>query len=474
MSIAGKIVDFLAGLHPVFKKPLKSEPLHKKLRNVILIVIAYALLSEVRLPYIDPNALERFKYLELVFGSSFGTLMTLGIGPVIMGGLLAELLYAARDAIKPFRELDLKTEEGKKRYMKYVMALTIFMLFWEALTYTMRIAEPTLIGRLVVFGLLVIGGYIAILMVEYTKKYGVLSAISLFVLYRVSRSVFVSLFNPIGLNTTAEYIPSGKVIQLLHYVYGVIQGNQDIIDLYNNSIGPMILMPILGTIFLWVLVSYLNKVRVEVPNMAGGKQEYTLLMQSVMPIIFGAFFIQFLQSILSFANGFIHSSTIEHILTLLTTPFGYLSWYDKIHWLVYSITFAFPGVLFSYIFTKRMIDENMITDFYDYVMSLDLPGRTKFRKGFAKRINVFSMRTKLINTYLAFYSAVVAVIIALIGNAFGVAAGGSGIILAIMISENIVKQLQQELKRHKMAPYKTPKDLFIYTIKKMFVSEQKD
>ncbi len=470
MSIVDKIVDFFASLHPIFKKPLKTDPLHIKLRNVILIVLAYAFLSEVRIPFIDQTKLEQFKYLELMFGSSFGTLMTLGIGPVIMGALIAELLYAA----KVFKNIDFKTTEGKQKYMKYVMALTIIMLIWEALTYSFRIAEPTWTARLVVMGLLIIGGYIAILMVEYTKRYGVLSAISLFVLYRVSRSIFVSLFNPIGLNNTAQYVPAGKVIQLIHFVYGMIIGDQDILDLYTGNLMTMVLMPILGTLLLWFLVAYLNRVKIEVPNMMGGKQEYTLLMQSVMPIIFGAFFVQFLQSVLTFTNGFIHSNTIEHIVRLLYTPFGYLSWNDKIHWLVYSFTFAIPGVLFGYVFTKRMVDDNMISEFYDYVMSIDMPGRTKFRKGFVKRSNIFNIRTKIINTYLAFYSAVVAVLLALLGNALGVVAGGSGIILAIMISESIVKQLKYELKKHKTAPYKTPKELFVFTLKNMFVNEQKD
>jgi len=470
VSASEKIIDFLVRLHPVFKKPLEEIPNWKKLRNTIIILTAFALFSEVPLPYINQSVAYRLQTLQYIVGSSLGTLMSTGIGPVILGTLFVEIMYVAKT--KAFRNLDLKSEEGRRKYMRYVMASTIFFLFAEGVVTAYRISIHTPTAILINSVLITIGGYIALLMVEYLKQYGLLSGISLFVMYRVSKSIFASLFNPLSTNA-GMYLPAGKVAQLFYYIYGLATNKQDIVNMFTGYLGPMVIMPILGTIALWLIVNYLYKVKVTMRDIASSeKREYSLLMQTVMPIIFGVSIVMFLQYILITVNGFIHSTTLETVINYLSTPFGYLSWSDKVWWLVYTIVFAVPAIIVSYLFAVRLTDEKIFVEYYDYYGTIDYPGKTKFRKGFAKRYNIFLMRIRLINRLLPFYSAVIIVILALIGNALGVAAGGSGIILAVAIAEYIKKYLDNIAKNDKNPNYNDAWGLFKYTLKRMFTQSE--
>jgi len=460
------IVEMLANLYPVFKRPVESLPLWKRLRNTIILSLSFIMLSEVALPFINKNAINQMIYTQMIFGASFGTLMSLGIGPIVMGSLVTEILVAFK-----LLDFDLTTHEGRREYMKFTSAMTIVMLIVEAVSTGVRIAEPGIIPIAVVSLLLVFGGYLVILMNEYNRQYGVLSLISLFVLIRVSKSIITSLFNPLPMYGTVG-APAGKVTELIHYIYGIITNNSNITSLYEGSVMFFILMPIFGTILIWVLVAYLDSVKVRIRMPVSGSREYSLMMQTVMPIIFGAFTVAFIRLVIGLINAFVHNPTLTYIDHLLMTPFGYLSWSDKLHWIVYSVAFGIPGILIGSAFSLAFTNEKIIENEYEYLSNFQVRGITRFRKGFSKRINMFSELFTKVLPSVAFYSSVITILLALLGNAMGVASGGSGLILAVITSKSLTRELEYHLKKDRVSPFKRPRELLFYTIKRMFVNEE--
>ena len=166
------------------------------------------------------NALQQFEFLSIILGASFGSIISLGIGPIVTASIVLQLLNGS--GIVKF---DLTTSEGKKKFQGLQKILGVFFVIFEASIYVLMgglAPSNSLIGTalygqlevLLIFQLL-LGGIMIMFMDEVVSKWGFGSGVSLFIAAGVSSQIIIRAFSPLTTAGTWAFgtgeAPVGKV-----------------------------------------------------------------------------------------------------------------------------------------------------------------------------------------------------------------------------------------------------------------------
>ena len=177
--------DILYNL-PEVKKPVEKKlSFNVKLKWTVIVLLAFFILANVKLYGVSVGFLERFEFLEVILGTDFGSVISLGIGPIVMSSIILQLLVGSG-----ILNLDTKTEEGK-RYFQGIQKLgVLFFILFESIIYVLMggiEATPGFTG-IVIFQL-ILGGIAIMFMDEVISKWGFGSGVSLFIAAGVSGQV---------------------------------------------------------------------------------------------------------------------------------------------------------------------------------------------------------------------------------------------------------------------------------------------
>src|SRR3970040_230623 len=162
----------------------------------------------------------KLKWTAIILGTDFGSIISLGIGPIVTASIILQLLKGA-EIIK----IDTTTDEGKKFFQGIQKLLVLFFIIFEAVVFVFMQGLQALPGLeyLLVFQL-ILGGIAIFYMDELTQKWGFGSGVSLFIAAGVSWRLITSAFQFIdqqGRNCLLGFktIPcSGKVLVLIQSV----------------------------------------------------------------------------------------------------------------------------------------------------------------------------------------------------------------------------------------------------------------
>src|SRR3989304_6207521 len=81
------------GFIPEVRKPEEKKlGFNVKLKWTLIILGAFFILANIPLFGLSNNALDRFKYLAMILGTDFGSIISLGIGPIVMASVVLQLL----------------------------------------------------------------------------------------------------------------------------------------------------------------------------------------------------------------------------------------------------------------------------------------------------------------------------------------------------------------------------------------------
>ena len=186
--------DLLHNLPEVRGPTEKKISFNVKLKWTLAILVFYFILSNISLFGISEGSLSRFEYLAILLGTSFGSIITLGIGPIVMSSIILQLLTGAQ-----ILNIDTNSAEGKKFFQGMQKLLAFAFVIFEAMVYVLMkgiAAEPGFTG-LVIFQLC-IGGFLIIFMDEVIQKWGFGSGVSLFIAGGIGWRLFAQLFQFIG------------------------------------------------------------------------------------------------------------------------------------------------------------------------------------------------------------------------------------------------------------------------------------
>ncbi|MCS7135274.1 MAG: preprotein translocase subunit SecY [Candidatus Aenigmarchaeota archaeon] len=276
---------------PSIERPTYRPSLNKKVLWTLVCLIIYFMLSSHffgELYGINPQLTKRFHTLEMLLGSSFGTLMTLGIGPIVTGSILLQLLIGAK-----IIDWDLNKKEDREKYQIAQKLFSIIFIIVESLVFVISGAiipkSYTAFNLFIIFLQLFIGGMIVLLMDEIISKYGIGSGISLFIAAGVINQVFISIFSPCSIGMEGCVLPTGEtepVGKFWGFIFSISKGYT------YQAISALI--PILTTILIVVIVAYAQGITVEIPltfsavKGFGRRWSLNLFYTSNMPVILAA------------------------------------------------------------------------------------------------------------------------------------------------------------------------------------------
>src|SRR3990167_5426056 len=127
MSLINNILSFF----PEVKKPeQKKLGFKEKLKWTLIILIAFFILSVIPLFGLGSNELARFEQLSIILGASFGSILSLGIGPIVTASIVLQLL-AGSGILK----IDQTTHEGRATFQGIQKLLSIFFVIFESIIF---------------------------------------------------------------------------------------------------------------------------------------------------------------------------------------------------------------------------------------------------------------------------------------------------------------------------------------------------
>jgi preprotein translocase subunit SecY len=259
-----KIFQFI----PEVKSPEEKKlSFNVKLKWTLIVLASFFVLANIPLFGLSNNALERFKYLAIILGTDFGSIISLGIGPIVMASVILQLLTGSG-----ILNIDTSSEEGKKFFQGIQKILTLFFIIFEALIYVLMKGLQATAGLegLVIFQL-ILGGIAIYYMDDLMSKWGFGSGVSLFIGAGASWQIITSLFQFItqqGTNCLLDFNNTacpGKVFVII----------QAIINKY-----PVELISAVATIGITVIIFlaiiWAQSLKVEVPLSYGKLRGYSV------------------------------------------------------------------------------------------------------------------------------------------------------------------------------------------------------
>jgi len=248
----------IANLPEVSGPTQKRLGFKEKLKWTLLILVIFFVLGLVPLYGLGLNALQQFEYLSIILGASFGSLMSLGIGPIVTASIVLQLLNGSG-----IMKMDLTTQEGKKKFQGIQKLLAVFFIIFEGMIYVFMgglAPAAELAGTGVYFQLqlilifqLILGGILIMFMDEIISKWGFGSGISLFIAGGVSQQIFIRALSPLP-SPTNPTIMSGAIPALFQ---SLAQGDP--------TTAGLMLAGVLSTILVFVISVYGQAMKIEIP-----------------------------------------------------------------------------------------------------------------------------------------------------------------------------------------------------------------
>ena len=292
---------------PAVSRPEGHVHFRTKMFWVLFILILYFVLTNVYLYGLDrASTLDFFASLRAILAGAQGSLMHLGIGPIVTGSIIMQLFAGAK-----IINLNLKDDEDKSVYQGTQKLLVIIMIFVEAVpqvfgfltpssafvnnlnSWSIPYILPSSSGYGLAQFLLVIqlfgGSYVVFLMDEVVSKWGIGSGISLFIAAGVAQGIFTGTFN---WELASSGLPSGTVPKTVYYFQ-----NLDGAQIAGGGLEQIMLSPpnsiiaLIGTTAVFFIVAYVESTRIELPLAHGmargarGRYPIRLLYASNIPVI---------------------------------------------------------------------------------------------------------------------------------------------------------------------------------------------
>lgn len=271
-----EFLDNVIARLPGISEPKVHLNFKKRLMWTGIILLLFLILGQITLFGVGPTAKERFQFFELILGSSMGSLMTLGIGPIVTASIILQLLVGSK--IIP---IDLKTHEGRRKFQGVQKLVTIFFCLFEAYAYVAFGAVGAVDSSAGTFIFLIVqlafGGFLVLLLDEVVSKWGLGSGVSLFIAAGVTKTIFVRAINP--LTPVGETVPAGLIPQFI-----VMLG----IDPFQAFLA---LLPLISTVIVFLTVVYVQAMKIEIPLAFGSIRGFArrwplnLIYTSNIPVI---------------------------------------------------------------------------------------------------------------------------------------------------------------------------------------------
>jgi preprotein translocase SecY subunit len=313
--MAGRFLNLfkpIARVFPEIKMPERRVRFNEKIFWTALVLVIFLIMSEVPLFGVEKTALGELAALRIIFASSRGTLMELGIGPIVTAGLILQLLVGSQ-----MIQCDMSKPEDRSLFTSASKVFAIVLTGVQASAYIIGGMFGTSAQQMgpiavIIFLQLIAAGIIVQLLDELVQKgWGFGSGISLFIMAGVAQRIFLDSFSLAGPMGDSNYF--GAFIAIAQIVPQIFSGGS--IMIRNSETGTIenkglwtwqhiflrpedptlpALMGFIATLVTFLAIIYMEGVRVELPLSYAGYRGFRsrypikLLYVSNLPVIFAS------------------------------------------------------------------------------------------------------------------------------------------------------------------------------------------
>ncbi|KAK2952190.1 putative Protein transport protein Sec61 subunit alpha [Blattamonas nauphoetae] len=262
---------FLAFLKPVLKfvpevqKPARMVPFRSKLLWTFATLSLFLLYSRIPLVGLGTaKGSDPFYWMRAIMASNRGTLMELGISPILTSGMIMQLLQGT-GIIK----IDMGNKSERALFNSAQKLMGLLFTVFQAVAYVLSgvygpFRELGFFTAFLITLQLSMSGFCITLLDELLQKgYGLGSGISIFIATNTCENIVWQCFSPNTYNFGRGTEFEGCLIALVHLLITRADKGQALVEAFTRQNLPNV-GSFLSTIIVFILVVYFQGVRVEI------------------------------------------------------------------------------------------------------------------------------------------------------------------------------------------------------------------
>jgi protein transport protein SEC61 subunit alpha len=277
---------------PEVASPDRKIPFREKLLWTTITLFIFLVCCQIPIYGIQSaQSSDPFYWMRVILASNRGTLMELGISPIVTSGLVMQLLAGSR-----IIEVNNNVKEDRALFNGAQKLFGILITVGEAIAYVVSgmYGDLGTIGAgnaILIITQLFLAGMVVLILDELLQKgYGLGSGISLFIATNICENIVWKAFSPTTINTGRGTEFEGAIIAFFHLILTRNDKMRAIREaLYRQNLPN--LTNLMATVLIFVVVIYFQGWRVDLPvkyqKYRGQQGSYPikLFYTSNMPII---------------------------------------------------------------------------------------------------------------------------------------------------------------------------------------------
>ncbi|CCE78552.1 Piso0_001178 [Millerozyma farinosa CBS 7064] len=264
-----KALDLVKPLTPFMPEiiaPERKVAFQQRVMWTGVTLLIFLVMSEIPLyGIVSSDSSDPLFWLRMMLASNRGTLMELGISPIVSAGMVFQLLQGTK-----LIHVDMSNKSDRDQFQAAQKLFAILLAVGQATVYVLTgmYGPPGSLGTgvcLLLILQLVFSGIVVILLDELLQKgYGLGSGISLFTATNVCEQVFWKAFAPTTSNVGRGTEFEGAIVALFHLLGSRKDKKRALLEAFYRAHLPN-MFQLLATIMVFLLVIYLQGFRIELP-----------------------------------------------------------------------------------------------------------------------------------------------------------------------------------------------------------------
>jgi preprotein translocase subunit SecY len=459
-NLLDRMEPLLAAM-PAVKSPEGHVHFKNKLIWTVAILILYFALTNVPLFGLAPASQDMFAAYRALLAGASGSLVQLGIGPIVTASIVLQLLKGA-----DILHIDTSETRGQVMYMGLQKLLIFVMIIVEALPNLVggfMVPDPVIANQFfggntfavsfIIFLQICIGGVLIFFMDEVVTKWGIGSGVGLFIIAGISQALVSGFIT--WAKITDQY-PEGFFPRAV--AIGLDGGSY--LTYFNTD-----LLAFITTIVIFLIIVYVESTRIEIPlahaQVRGARARFPvkLIYASVLPMIL----VRVLQANIQMVGMFLSNIGITIFGTFVgTNPINGIMWYlnpinGPSQWMWWSYDLLHPawqilvrmgidiifmvvgGAIFALFWIKTAGLDSKDVARQIQLSGMSIPGYRRNPQVLEKYLDRYIPRVTVIGGVFIGALSVVA-------NLFGVIGGvsGTGLLLTVSITYRLYEEIASQ------------------------------
>jgi preprotein translocase subunit SecY len=446
---------------PAVKSPDGHVHFKNKLLWTLGILILYFALTNIPVFGLASSSQDVFMYWRALLAGASGSIVHLGIGPIVTASIVLQLLKGA-----DILHIDTSETRGQVMYMGLQKILILVMIVIEAapnLIGGFMQPDPTIAAQffggnlfavsLLIFIQICIGGVLVFMMDEVVTKWGIGSGVGLFIIAGISQALVNGFIN---WTAVSDPYPIGFFPRL----FAVVFDGANFLQYFGND-----LLAFATTIAIFLIIVYVESTRIEIPlahaQVRGARARFPvkLIYASVLPMILvrvlqaniqmvGMFLSNVGITILGKFNGQTAESGLMYFLSPIngpsqwmwwTTDLGHAPWEVILRMGIDTTFMVVGGAIFALFWIKTAGLDSKDVARQIQLSGMSIPGYRRNPQVLEKYLDRYIPRVTIIGGVFIGLLSVVANLFGVIGSV-----SGTGLLLTVSITYRLYEEIASQ------------------------------